>query len=124
MAGQPREVFERELHGLEALCLELTGGEMAKLYRPPEGSFAESDLKIVNDMGYKTVFWSCAYADWDNNKQPAPEAALDKLLSRLHNGEILLLHPTSATNAAILDEFLTRLEAEGYTFGSLTELCA
>ena len=124
MAGQPRAVFEAELHGLEALCLELTGREMAKIYRPPEGSFAESDLDILSDMGYKTAFWSCAYADWDNAKQPSREAALDKLFGRLHNGEVLLLHPTSATNAAILDEFLTTLEGRGYTFGSLEALCA
>ena len=96
---------------------------MAKLYRPPEGCFSENNMKILADMGYKTVFWSCAYADWDNKNQPSPSVALNKLTSRLHNGEILLLHPTSATNAAILDEFLTRLEADGYTFGSVKELC-
>ncbi|MBE6612400.1 MAG: delta-lactam-biosynthetic de-N-acetylase [Ruminococcaceae bacterium] len=123
MADQPREVFEAELTGLADLCRELTGHEMAKLYRPPEGTFSESDLAILADMGYRTVFWSCAYADWDNNKQPSPEAALEKLRSRLHPGEILLLHPTSATNAAILDEFLTELAADGWRFGELTELC-
>ena len=118
-----RAVFEEELGGLEKLCKELTGYEMAKLYRPPEGSFTEENMKIVSDMGYKTVFWSYAYADWDNDKQPAPDVALNKLLSHVHNGEILLLHPTSATNAKILDEFLTRLEKQGYRFGSLEELC-
>ncbi len=123
MAGASREAFEEELHGLEALCKEMTGHEMAKLYRPPEGSFAESDLKIVNELGYKTIFWSCAYADWDNKKQPSPDKAMEKLTSRLHNGEILLLHPTSDTNAAILDEFLTKLEADGYKFGSIMDLC-
>ncbi len=123
MACADRAVFEEELYGLEKLCAELTGGTMAKLYRPPEGCFSEDNMKILHDMGYKTVFWSCAYADWDNKNQPSPEAAMQKLTSRLHNGEILLLHPTSATNAAILDEFLTRLEADGYTFGSVKELC-
>ncbi|MCI8388610.1 MAG: polysaccharide deacetylase family protein [Clostridiales bacterium] len=118
-----RAVFEAELYGLEQLCLDMTGHKMARLYRPPEGSFSEDNMKIVNDMGFKTVFWSFAYADWDNNKQPSTDAALSKLLAHVHNGEILLLHPTSATNAAILDEFLTRLEQEGYRFGSLEELC-
>jgi peptidoglycan-N-acetylmuramic acid deacetylase len=74
-------------------------------------------------MGYTTVFWSFAYADWNNEKQPDPKASLQKLLDHLHNGEILLLHPTSATNAAILDEFLTQAKEQGYRFGSLTELC-
>ncbi len=123
MAGASRELFEAELGGLEALCKELTGHEVAKLYRPPEGTFDKSDLEIVSEMGYRTVFWSCAYADWDNNKQPSAESAMKTLMDRLHNGEILLLHPTSATNAAILDEFLTKLEEQGYRFGDLTELC-
>lgn len=123
MANADRAAFEAELHGLEALCTELTGKKMAKLYRPPEGSFSIENMKILKDMGYKTVFWSCAYADWDNNKQPSPESAMKKLTERLHNGEILLLHPTSATNAAILDEFLTMLENKGYRIGSVLELC-
>ena len=123
MSNADRKIFEDELYGLENLCTEYTGSTMAKLYRPPEGCFSESNMKILSDMGYKTVFWSCAYADWDNKNQPSAAYALDKLKSRLHNGQILLLHPTSATNAAILDEFLTYLEAEGYNFGSLTELC-
>ena len=123
MATADRATFEAELHGLEKLCTDLTGGTMAKLYRPPEGCFSENNMKILSDMGYKTVLWSCAYADWDNKNQPSPETAMQKLTSRLHNGEILLLHPTSATNTAILDEFLTHLEAEGYRIGSLKELC-
>lgn len=123
MSGADRAVFEEELYGLEKLCTEMTGEAMAKLYRPPEGCFSEDNMKILSDMGYKTVFWSCAYADWDNNKQPSPASAMSKLTGRLHNGEILLLHPTSATNAAILDEFLSTLEQGGYRFGSVEELC-
>lgn len=68
------------------------------------------------------MFWSFAYADWDNNRQPDPDAALKKILAHTHNGEIMLLHPTSATNAQILDTLLTNLENEGYRFGSLEEL--
>lgn len=117
-----REFFDSELHGLEKLCLELTGHEMSRLYRPPEGSFSRENLEITSEMGYKTIFWSCAYADWNNENQPGPETSLKKLLDHTHPGEILLLHPTSATNAAILDAYLTELESEGYRFGSLEEL--
>lgn len=123
MANADRAAFEAELYALEKLCLDTTGKEMAKLYRPPEGSFSKENLEILSDMGYKTIFWSAAYADWDNNKQPSREYALNKLNGRLHNGEILLLHPTSDTNAEILDEFLTGLENQGYTFGKIEDLC-
>lgn len=123
MAYADRAALEAEIYGLEKLCETYVGKKPAKLYRPPEGCFSKENLEALHEMGYATVFWSSAYADWDNNKQPSPDFAMEKLTSRLHNGEILLLHPTSATNAVIMDEFLTYLEKEGYRFGSVSELC-
>ena len=77
---------------------------------------------MAQEMGYHTFFWSLAYVDWYNDKQPTREQAFDKLLSRIHPGAIVLLHSTSRTNAEILDELLTKWEAAGYTFGTLDEL--
>ena len=93
-------------------------------YRPPEGRFSEANLKTASEMGCKTVFWSFAYADWDNRNQMSPEKAMKKVLSHTHNGEVILLHPTSATNAEILDPLLTEWEKQGYRFGTLYELTA
>lgn len=117
-----RKAFENQLTSLADDFEKLTGKQMPKIYRPPEGRFSEDNLRLAKELGYKTVFWSFAYADWDNNRQPDRNSALKKILAHTHNGEIMLLHPTSATNAAILDELLTNLEREGYRFGSLTEL--
>ena len=114
--------FRDELKSLEELMLEYCGERPAPYYRPPEGSFNEDNLKWASELGYSTVFWSCAYDDWDNNRQMPSQKAMDKLMSRLHNGEVLLLHPTSSTNAEILDGFLTSLEKMGYRFGTLDEL--
>ena len=97
---------------------------MAKYYRPPEGRFSEENLKYAQDMGYKTGFWSLAYADWDNAKQPAPDKAMALLDANIHNGAIVLLHPTSKTNADILDTLMTKWEKDGYRFASLDELFA
>lgn len=116
------EDFKAELDELNSVMLEYVGHEILPFYRPPEGKFNRDNLMWANELGYKTVFWSCAYDDWDNNRQMQREKALEKLMSRLHNGEVLLLHPTSSTNAAILDEFLTTLEGMGYRFGNLFEL--
>lgn len=117
-----REAFERELKELEQLYFNTTGVEMAKFYRPPQGIYSVENLSMAKDLGYTTVFWSLAYADWDNNAQPTKEEAFAKLLPRTHSGAIVLLHSTSQTNAAILDELLTRWEQEGYRFASLNEL--
>ncbi len=114
--------FREELEGLEKLYQEITGQELSKFYRPPQGKFSTDNLKMAQQLGYKTVFWSLAYADWLNDQQPTREEAFDKLLPRIHNGAIVLLHSTSQTNAEILDELLTKWEEMGYCFGTLNDL--
>lgn len=116
------DAFQSELTEAEQLLFEHTGLTMDKFYRPPEGRFSEQNLAFADRLGYTTVFWSLAHADWDNDAQPDPEKALSLLLSRTHNGCVVLLHPTSATNAALLGRFIDTLRTEGYTFGSLQEL--
>lgn len=95
---------------------------MKKLYRPPQGKYSESNLKMAKELGYTTIFWSLAYVDWYVDDQPTAEEAYAKLLPRIHDGAIVLLHTTSTTNAKILDELLTKWEEMGYTFASLEEL--
>ncbi len=113
--------FEKELKGVEDVLYEKTGYEIDKFYRPPEGRFSEENLKFASDMGYYTVFWSLAYADWDNNKQMNPERALELVLARTHNGCVALFHPTSSTNAEILGKYIDTLKEQGYEFGTLYE---
>ena len=114
--------FEKELRDLEALYKEITGGELPKYYRPPQGLYSKENLEMAQKLGYKTVFWSLAYVDWDQKNQPSRQAAMEKLMSRIHNGAVVLLHSTSTTNAEILDELLTRWERMGYRFATLDEL--
>ena len=123
MVGKSREEFEVELKRLEEICLEKTGKPIDKYYRPPEGKFDEASLQYASEMGYKTVFWSFAYADWDNQAQMPTEKAKQKILENLHNGEVILLHPTSSTNAAVLADVIDSILASGYRFGTLDQLC-
>lgn len=117
-----KEAFEKELSQLESLYQETVGQPMIKYYRPPQGKYSESNLKMAKDMGYQTFFWSLAYVDWYQDKQPSKEEAFKKLLGRIHPGAVVLLHSTSSTNAAILDELLTKWEEMGYQFKSLDQL--
>ena len=117
-----KETFSKELTDLEDLFREVTGKELPKYYRPPQGIYSEENLKMAQELGYKTVFWSLAYADWNNDAQPTKEAAFSKLLPRVHNGAVVLLHSTSKTNAEILDELLTRWKEMGYHFESIDTL--
>ena len=114
--------FQKELSDLETLFKQITGKEMPKYYRPPQGIYSEENLRMAKEMGYKTVFWSLAYVDWNNDAQPTAEQAYRKLLPRTHNGAVVLLHSTSKTNGEILDELLTKWKEMGYTFASVDAL--
>ena len=116
--------FRSELESLEELFRSVTGKEMPKYYRPPQGIYSKENLEQAKELGYKTVFWSLAYVDWDNDAQPTREQAFSKLLPRTHNGAVILLHSTSKTNAEILDELLTRWEEAGYRFETIDKLFA
>lgn len=123
MTKKTQEAFENELRAIEDAYRGLTGEEIAKYYRPPEGKFSRENLDWAQGMGYETVLWSYAYDDWDNDRQPDPASAIDKVMAGTHNGEVILLHPTSATNAEILPELIRQWKEMGYRFGTLDELC-
>ena len=114
--------FEKELKDVETLYQKITGEELNRFYRPPQGKYNTQNLQMAGDLGYKTFFWSLAYVDWIQDQQPTKEAAFDKLLKRIHPGAVVLLHSTSSTNAQILDELLTKWEEMGYHFAPLSEL--
>ncbi len=115
--------FLHELKRVEEKYKEVTGQEMPKYYRPPQGKYSEQNLKMACEAGYHTFFWSLAYVDWYVDKQPTREQALEKLTGRIHPGAVVLLHSTSATNAAVLEEVILKWKEMGYTFGTLAELC-
>ncbi len=118
------EEINEDLTALENICVEKTGITLDKFFRFPEGKYSLSALSHVQSLGYKTIFWSFAYDDWDNARQMKPDLAMKKILSNTHNGAVILLHPTSSTNAEILPELIDKWRAEGYRFGTLYELIA
>jgi peptidoglycan-N-acetylmuramic acid deacetylase len=124
LSGASPEEIATDLTSLELLYLDKTGEHMKKYFRFPEGRYSESALKAVSDLGYKTVFWSFAYDDWDNSRQMPKDKAINKILSNTHNGAVMLFHPTSRTNAEIFPTLLREWKRMGYSFGTLDELCS
>lgn len=116
------ESFAKELGEVEKLYQEITGTEMVKFYRPPQGKYSSKNLQMASELGYHTFFWSLAYVDWIQDQQPTKEQAFEKLIPRIHPGAVVLLHSTSSTNAEILDELLTKWEEMGYHFAPLSDL--
>ena len=102
--------------------MELMGAQIPPFFRPPMGQYSERILKITQECGYNTIFWSFAYADWEVNKQPGKEVAHKKVVGGAHNGAILLLHAVSKSNAEAMADIIDSLRTQGYEFKSLYEL--
>ncbi len=116
------EKFKKEFTDVEDCYKEITGKEMPKYFRPPMGKYSHKSIIETEKLGYATVFWSFAYKDWVVDSQPSKEAALKKITSKVYNGEILLLHACSKTNAEILEDVILKLKADGYEFKDLDYL--
>lgn len=115
------EEFRKETDAVRDKYRELFQAEMPMYYRPPQGKYSIRNLLMAKELGYSTFFWSLAYVDWNVEKQPSHEEAMEKLMNRVHPGAIVLLHNTSKTNGEILDEVLTGWEDMGYRFGTLDD---
>lgn len=114
------EQIRKEVMDLHQSVYEKFGYEM-KYLRPPKGEFSVESLKATSNLGYKTVMWSFAYEDWDENNQPDESQAKEKIVNNLHNGEIMLLHGNSKTNTNILGSIIKEARNMGYEFKSLDE---
>lgn len=122
ISAYTKEMISECLSRLETVYRECTGAEMSKFFRFPEGKYSETSLSYLSELGYTPVFWSFAYEDWNNGKQPSEDAAIKKILDNTHNGAIFLFHPTSETNAKIFPRLLDAWQDMGYTFGTLDEI--
>ncbi len=110
-----------EIEELSVAFKSKTGRDMRYL-RPPKGEFSERTLAISNDLGYRNIFWSSAYDDWDVNKQKGADYAYKMTMDNIHNGNVLLLHAVSKSNTEALDRIIKDLKSQGYSFGTLDEI--
>ncbi len=108
------EDAKKEIQSLHNYVMNNYGYQM-QYFRCPCGEYSEKALETVRECGYRTLFWSSAYVDWNTSCQPAPAESLQKLTDAAHGGEILLLHSVSATNAEILGQLIDNFRAKGFT---------
>lgn len=110
-----------ELETVAATMELLTGYPMDPYFRPPMGRYSERALKVAQDMGYVSLFWSIAYYDYDRNDQPGKEYVVDHFDTYHHNGSVILMHNISESNAEALGDVIDLLRREGYRFGEVPE---
>lgn len=117
-----KDTFNNELLSPAKLFKEKTGEEMDKFFRPPMGAYNELSLYKTKCLGFKTIFWSMAYRDYEPEKQPKKEYAKKLILQRTHPGSIMLLHAVSKTNTEILNDLIKEWRKQGYKFKTLNDL--
>lgn len=122
MPGISVEKQKEELQTCADYMKEATGYRMDPYFRPPSGEYSERVLQLAKDMGYKTIFWSMAYLDYDVNNQPGKDYVIEHFDKYYHNGAIPLMHNVSESNAQALDTVLSNLTELGYRFVSLDEM--
>lgn len=114
------EQIQKEVMELHTAVYQKFNYEM-KYIRPPKGEYSERTVAFTNTLGYKTIMWSFAYDDWDENKQEREEYGKKKILDNVHPGEVMLLHATSKDNSNILDYCIKEIKNMGYEFKSLDD---
>ena len=116
-----RQRMADEILGCENYLRE-NFGYSSKFFRFPKGSYTENALELVDSMGMTSVFWSCAYADWDVNATKGGQYAFDTVTARLHPGAVILLHSVSPDNAEALGDIIDYARNNGYIFKSLNDI--
>lgn len=113
--------IRKEIQEVEKLVKEKTGYEIDKFVRPPEGNYSQRALKVLQDMGYRTIFWSNAWVDWDVEHQPSVNYVVKQMTDYRHNGMIPLMHNTSSADAKALPKVIETLQKKGYVFERLDD---
>lgn len=120
MPDLTEEQIKNEVMNFHTAIYQKFGYEM-KYIRPPKGEYSERTIAYTNQLGYKTVMWSLAYDDWDENKQGREEYGKKKVIDNIHPGAVILLHGTSKDNSNILDGCIKEVKKMGYEWKSLDE---
>ena len=102
-----------------AEAIKAATGIDIKYYRPDSGRFSELSLALLYEMGFRNIFYSYAYPDWDVSNQPDEDETLEKWMNGLHNGEVMYLHAVSMTSINVLPRFIEKIEDRGFTIGTI-----
>ncbi len=116
-----REQMAKELYTVDAYMKEHFNGYHSPYFRFPTGANSYNSLELCTSVGYRSVFWSIAHADWDTSAQKGKEYAFNKVSTQFHPGAVILLHTVSSDNVAALGDLIDYARETGYTFKTLDE---
>lgn len=116
------EKINNEINKLNDEYKKITGEDMPKYFRPPCGEFSDESLSYLDSLGYKTIFWSLAYKDWEADNVRGKEYAVKSVMSKVHSGAIILLHTVSKDNLDGLGEIIDGIRSNGYDIKNIDSI--
>ncbi len=120
-ASTDEEILQ-DLRQLEVAFEEKFAKKMSAFVRPPRGEFSEKSQKLLASEGYRSVFWSLAYVDWNKDTFYGNHYSYQKVIQRIHNGAVILMHTVSKDNATDLKDIITELKSQGYQMKTMDDL--
>jgi probable sporulation protein (polysaccharide deacetylase family) len=106
-----------EIKKTDEILLKLTGSKPS-LFAPPYGERGDAVLKAAKEAGYRTILWSIDTIDW---QRPDPSVVTRRVTGKIHNGAIILMHPTAPTVNA-LPQIIAELKQQGYEMVNVSTL--
>lgn len=98
--------------------IKATTGKDVIWLGPPSGSFRDEVVKIAAEEGLRTVLWTVDTIDW---QKPSPSVLIERVMSKVHNGAIILMHPTAST-AQALEQLIQMLKEKQLEINTVKEL--
>ena len=118
MSKLQNDEIKKEIESVNVRLQELTG-KTPKYFRPPFGEYDNKLLENVAALDMVGVQWSVDSLDW---KGLSGEEIAKRVLSRVHNGAIILFHNNSDHVIDALPLVLSALKGQGFEFVTLSQL--
>jgi peptidoglycan-N-acetylglucosamine deacetylase len=98
--------------------IEATTGKQVTLLAPPSGYFNNEVVKIAAQQKLKTVIWTVDTIDW---QKPSPDTLLKRVTGKIHNGALILMHPTEVTTNS-LEHLIIEIKNKGYKIDTVSDM--
>ncbi len=112
---------------IEKMCADMDAcdkllkahGADSKLFRAPYGEYNEKVVEACEKTGRYCIQWDVDSLDW---KGLSETEMTERILQRIHNGSIILLHNGTEQTADALPGIIKEIRAAGYEFKTVGEL--